>query len=170
MFKKAFNILGFQLAWWSCVLGIQNGYSYFGPIIMAVFLSVHLIFFKLNGSEIVFIGAVGIIGAMVDTAFLQLSFIEYRGLTVPYFAPLWIIAMWLGFAATLNHSLSWLADRWLFAVLLGAIFGPLSYLAGTKFGALNFTPTFFSITVLVVIWGVAIPLLYLLNQKMVLAK
>ena len=66
----------------------------------------------------------------------------------------------------LGFQLAW----WLFAFLMGAIYGPLSYIASSKFGALNFTPTFFSITVLVVVWGMAVPLLYLLNQKIAQAK
>jgi hypothetical protein len=57
----------------------------------------------------------------------------------------------------LGFQLVW----WLFA---------LSYIASNKFGALNFTPAFFSLTVLVVFWGMAVPFLYLLNQKIAKAK
>jgi len=66
----------------------------------------------------------------------------------------------------LGFQLVW----WLFAFLMGAIYGPLSYIVSNKFGALNFTPAFFSLTVLVVFWGMAVPFLYLLNQKIAKAK
>ena len=101
-----------------------------------------------NRSEIFFIGFVGFLGAIVDTAFLQSSLIIYRGLTLSFCAPLWIIAMWVGFAATINHSLSWLDGKWFMAFLLGAVFGPLSYITGLKFGAIDFQITLFSIIIL----------------------
>ena len=72
--------------------------------------------------------------------------------------------MWLGFAATVNHSLRWLDGKWIFAFLLGAVFGPLSYLAGLKFGAINFQISVFTIVILALVWGIVIPLLYHLNR------
>lgn len=157
-------MIGFQVGWWACVLGVQNGYAYLGPAVMAVFLISHLVMTGSNRSEIIFIGAVGLVGALVDTVFLQSSLIIYEGLTLSFFAPLWIISMWLGFAATINHSLGWLDGKWFFAFLLGAIFGPLSYLAGLKFGAINFQMSVFTIVILALVWGITVPLLYHLNR------
>ena len=45
--------------------------------------------------------------------------------------------MWIGFAATINHSGSWIKKRYLIAILLGAIFGPLNYLVGDKMDELT---------------------------------
>jgi len=157
-------MIGFQVGWWACVLGVQNGYAYLGPAVMAVFLISHLVMTGSNRSEIIFIGAVGLVGALVDTVFLQSSLIIYEGLTLSFFAPLWIISMWLGFAATINYSLWWLDGKWFFAFLLGAIFGPLSYLAGLKFGAINFQMSVFTIVILALVWGITVPLLYHLNR------
>jgi len=168
--KNIFNILGFQLAWWTCVLGVQKGYFYFGPAVMAFYLAVHLFLTSRNRSEINFIIAVGLVGLLVDTAFLQSSFIYYEGLTLSSLAPLWIVAMWLGFSATLNHSLAWLDGKWFFLFLMGAVFGPLSYIAGYKFGAINFKISLISITILSMVWGLVIPILFLLNRKIVIQK
>ncbi len=168
--KNIFNILGFQLAWWTCVLGVQKGYLYFGPAVMAFYLAVHLFLTGRNRSEINFIIAVGLVGLLVDTAFLQSSFIYYEGLTLSSLAPLWIVAMWLGFSATLNHSLAWLDGKWFYSFLMGAVFGPLSYIAGYKFGAINFKISLISITILSMVWGLVIPILFLLNRKIVIQK
>ena len=165
--KNLVNIIGFHLGWWACVLAVQAGIPYLGPIVMTLFLFIHILFFKLNQSEFFFIALVSLFGAFIDTAFLQASLIEYRGLTFDLFAPFWIISMWAGFAATLNHSLYWLAEKWLLAFLMGAIFGPLSYLAGIKFGALNFNPNFKTLGILAIVWGIVLPSLYKLNQKIV---
>ena len=163
-YKKLFNIIGFQSSWWACVLGVQNGYIYLGPSMMIFFLITHLMLNGNNRSEIIFIIIVGLLGSFVDTIFLQSSLIIYEGLTLSFFAPLWIISMWLGFAATINHSLGWLDGKWFFAFLLGAIFGPLSYLAGLKFGAINFQMSVFTIVILSLVWGITVPLLYHLNR------
>ena len=163
-------MIGFQVGWWACVLGVQNGYAYLGPAVMAVFLISHLVMTGSNRSEIIFIGAVALVGALVDTAFLQSSLITYEGLTFSYFAPFWIIAMWVGFSATINHSLAWLDGKWFFAFLLGAVFGPLSYLAGSNFGAVDFHVSLISMSILSVVWGATVPFLYFLNRMIVIEK
>ena len=170
LFKKLFNIIGFQAGWWACVLGVQNGYAYLGPLVMSIFIIIHIALTGNNRSEIIFIIAVGLIGLLVDTALLQSSLIAYEGLTFSFIAPIWIIAMWMGFSATLNHSLSWLDGKWIFAFLLGAVFGPLSYLTGTKFGAIDFQVSLFSITILAFIWGGVVPILFFLNRLILLKK
>ena len=168
--KKSFNIIGFQLNWWACVLGVQNGYTYLGPISMILFLIIHIAFTEKKWSEINFIITIGFLGAIVDTTFLLTSLITYQGLTFSYFAPFWIIAMWLGFSATINHSLAWLDGRWFFAFLLGAIFGPLSYIAGLKFGAVDFQISFIPIAILSGVWGIAVPFLFYLNRIFIIKK
>ena len=42
-------------------------------------------------------------------------------------APAWILALWMGFALTFNHSLHYVMRRTWLAIALGAIAGPLSY-------------------------------------------
>ena len=53
------------------------------------------------------------------------------------FAPSWILALWLGFALTVNHSLGWLQEKPWLAALLAALFAPVSYLAGERLGAVT---------------------------------
>ena len=76
--------------------------------------------------------------------------------------------MWLGFAATVNHSLSWLQNNWILALCLGAVSGPLSYVAGMKFNAILFDLSIFSILILACVWGGIVPLLFFLNRRICL--
>ncbi len=165
--KNLFNILGFQFSWWSCVLGVKYGWPYFGPCTMFFFLMVHYHFFKFNQMELTFIIVTGFIGAIIDTIFLKSDLINYYGLTFGSIAPFWIIAMWLGFAATINHSLAWINKRWIIAFIMGAVFGPLSYLAGIKFNALYFDQTLFNLLILSLVWGLVIPALFILNNMII---
>ena len=166
---KMINILGFQLSWWFCVLGVKYGYPYLGPFVMTLFILVHYLFYKINNLEFIFIFVCGLIGMLVDTFFINIDLIDYNGLTINNIAPLWIISMWLGFAATINHSLSWLRKRYFFAFWLGFIFGPISYLTGVKFNALSFNVSIYSITVLSVAWGIVVPLLFFINERILIS-
>ena len=166
-YKNIFNIIGFQTGWWACVLSMKNGYPYLGPLVMSIFLFFHFIKLENRNKELLFVLLVGLIGTFVDTVLLQINIIEYRGGYTDSIAPLWISTMWLGFAATINHSLGWLNNKWILSFTLGAIFGPLSYFTGIKFEALQFEISALTISVLALLWGGMIPYLYYLNEKIV---
>ena len=165
-----FNIIGFQTGWWACVLGTKNGYPYLGPLVMSIFLFIHFSRLDNRNKEIFFAVLVGLIGTVVDTVLLQTKLIEYQGVYTDNIAPLWITAMWIGFAATINHSLAWLNNKWIMSFALGAIFGPLSYYTGIKFEALHFEISVLTISILALLWGVVIPYLYYLNGKVLSKK
>jgi hypothetical protein len=48
--------------------------------------------------------------------------------------------------------------------LLGAVSGPLSYIAGLKFEAINFNSTYLSIGILSISWGVIVPSIFYINK------
>jgi hypothetical protein len=72
----------------------------------------------------------------------------------------WLLCIWLGLAATLAHSLSFLQSRPLIAAALGAISAPISYAAGA---ALNDSYTLasgaFPLVFIAIIWALLMPLL-----------
>ena len=169
-YKNIFNIIGFQTGWWACVLGTKNGFPYLGPLVMLIFLFIHFARLKNRNKELFFAVLVGFIGTVVDTVLLQTKLIEYQGVYTDNIAPLWITAMWIGFAATINHSLAWLNNKWIMSFALGAIFGPLSYYTGIKFEALHFEISVLTISILALLWGVVIPYHYYLNVKVLSKK
>ena len=82
-------------------------------------------------------------------------------------APLWITAMWCGFAAMVNHSMAWLKGRWVSALLLGGFLGPVAYKAGEGLGAINFNNDQLEVTImLAIVWGLSMPLIYWVNDKL----
>jgi hypothetical protein len=158
--KIGFNALGFQAAWWLSVVGIVMGYPFLGPLVMTLYLVADHYSFTKGRSETLLILSAMLIGTIADTIFSITGLLSYAGgySFAPVLAPLWITAMWGGFAATLNHSLGWLKKRAPLAFLMGAVFGPLSYMAGAKFDAILFNQsTTVTIIILGVFWGLAIP-------------
>ena len=167
--KTIINIIGFYIGWWTCVLGTANDIPYLGPAVMILFLIVHYYLFVSDIQEIYLVLIIGIIGTITDSLlFLSGSFI-YAGAysNEILIAPMWITAMWAGFAATVNHSMSWLKDKWLLMVISGVVFGPAAFFTGEKFGAIEFhLSALFSGLVIAIVYGVSIPAIYFLNRHL----
>lgn len=159
---KVINALGFQLVWWACVLGAVNGIAFLGPLTLTLFLVFH---FKQYPAEVTPVVIAGMAGFVIDSVFSFTGLIVYAGAPTG-FAPIWIIAMWMGFAATMNHSMFWLSGKHWLGFVMGAIFGPLAYMSGVALQALSFlgsqTMTLF---ILGIVWGLAVPLLSNLATK-----
>ena len=162
------NIIGFQLCWWSCVLFAKTDYYYTGPFFMACFIFFHLWKVSKKNFEIKLILIFSILGTVIDSLIMQTKILSYEGLyssALPI-APLWITAMWCGFSATVNHSMSWLDKKWFLSVILGAVFGPLSYITAAKFEAISLSSDItIVVVVLAVVWGLSMPLIFWVNGK-----
>jgi hypothetical protein len=158
--KIGFNALGFQSAWWLSVLGVVVGFPLLGPLAMTLYLVIDHYSFTKGQAELVLILSAILAGTIADSIFASTGLLSYAGGYdfAPGLAPLWISVMWGGFAATLNHSLGWLKKRTSLAFLMGAVFGPLSYMAGSKFEAIIFNQDMtVSMLILGLFWGLAIP-------------
>ena len=138
---------------------------------MLIFLGIHYQLFE-NRQELLLILIAGVVGTFLDSLYTHTGMLSFEGgYSHQWLAPLWITAMWTGFTATLNHALKWLDGRPILGFLMGAIFGPLSYLTGEKFGVINVEWTWFATSlVLATVWGTAILLLYKLNHHLGVTK
>ena len=165
--KKIFNIIGFYIVWWGCVLGIIYHYPYIGPILCLFFIFIHIKYIAINNTELKLIIYISILGTFVDSTFIITNLLNYKG---GYgenilIAPLWITSMWAGFATSINHSMKWLKGKNLIGFTLGAIFGPLAYITGAKFNVIEFTSNYdFTIVALALAWGLSIPTIYKIND------
>ena len=169
--KIAFNAIGFQLGWWLSVLGVVNDLPLLGPIYMVIFLLIHFRMFR-NNMELILILIAGVGGTILDGIYTRSGMLSFEGgYQHIWLAPLWITAMWTGFTATLNHALKWLDGRPVLGFLMGAVFGPLSYLTGEKLGVISIQWSWMATSiVLALAWGTAIVLLYELNNRLGVTK
>jgi len=72
--------------------------------------------------------------------------------------PPWLMALWMIFATTLRSSLSWLAERYWIAALLGELIGPVSYCGGQELGLLSLgNPVQVTLATLSILWGLLLP-------------
>ncbi|WP_438950805.1 DUF2878 domain-containing protein [Porticoccus sp.] len=150
------NLAGFQLIWWSSVL-LGNSAA---PIVL-VLLALHLAFHRQPLLETRVLIFCALLGFIID-ALLTLGgvFVFDRGQPWP---PVWLVLLWLGFAATLRQCLRFFSGRYLLSAVTGSVAGALTYWAAINLGAADFgfavVP---SVVILAVVWLGLFPALMLL--------
>jgi hypothetical protein len=160
MARKIVNGVFFQIVWTACVWGGGSGRWWLGPLLVTVFALWQIPRSLRPRGELWLVLSAIAIGIVVDSAFMRAGLLSYpapgpwQGL-----APIWILALWAGFALTLNHSLAWIKGRPVVAALLGGIAGPFSYWVGSSaWKAVDFVaPTPVVLAVLGISWGLVTP-------------
>ena len=161
------NFAAFQIGWFSAVIGAANGLPWIGPAVIAAVLMLHFLRAQRPAEELSLILACAAIGTWFDSMLVALSWVAYpSGQWHAMLAPYWIIAMWMLFATTLNISLKWLRGRTWLAAVVGAIAGPLTYIAGTKLGAMEFLNQEAALTALGIGWAAMLPALVALGTRL----
>lgn len=154
------NIAAYQLVWFCAVLGAAHGHAWPGIVAALVFAIVHLYVSSLRSGDARLIGCALLAGLLIDGGLGASGWAHYAADQSDALAPLWILAIWLAFALTLNHSLAWLQGRALLAMALGAVGGPLAYLAAERLHAIAFmAPAWRGLLWLALAWAVAMPVL-----------
>jgi hypothetical protein len=163
------NFFLFQVAWFACVLGAARGSVLLGPAVVGVVFAVHLVLNRpyLFRESALAAGAL-VCGFVFDSLCVAFRVhLPVREIIPEPFTSVWLLALWVNFATTLNVSLRSIARRPLIAALLGMLGGPLAYLAGQKLGALQFgLPLPASLAVIGVGWAFILPGLYSFSRML----
>ena len=109
----------------------------------------------------------GAIGMAWDSALVSAGWLVYpTGTFVAGLAPYWILGMWMLFATTLNVAFRWLRAKLALAAFMGAVFGPLSYYAGSAAGAVVLAEPIPALVSLSVAWALLMPGLIVLARQL----
>jgi uncharacterized protein (TIGR03382 family) len=137
-----------------------------GPIVVAAFATVFVAVTRPHAGAAQLLLVAGLLGLVVDGGLVAggvLAFTKPAG--GPAFVAPWMIALWVAFATTLPWSMSFLSERILLAAILGAILGPLAYVAGARLGAVTIGASLSrSLGAIAVGWGIALPALVLASN------
>lgn len=162
----AINVVAFQIGWFACVLGAARDLPWIGTGVAAVIVGLHLARPATPREEMKLIAAVVLIGGLWDSLLAVSGVLGFTsGVLVNGIAPPWILGMYALFATTLNVSLNWLHGRWLLAVVLGAVSGPLAYWAGARLGAVTMAQPALALGALAVGWAVLMPVFMVLARR-----
>ncbi len=160
------NALIFQAGWFVCIL--------WGNLAAIIFTVPALLFhFSKSSARLADVIAVIIavaLGIIHDSVLIHTGHIVFVESTI--MPPLWIICLWALLGITLNHSMQWIYSRPLWSGVLGAVSGPLSYVAGVKLSAaewssphLEIVPIMAAIPLIALMWLLVLPLHRLLSLR-----
>lgn len=162
MIGKVANAVGYQVVWFTSVIGAAHGLAYAGPVAACIFAILTIMYGGARHPDLRLIPLALLIGVLADSAWIALGWLHY---SAPWpsaqFAPAWIVGIWLSFAMTLNHSMAFLKGRYALAAVLGGIGGPLAYWSASRgFGAVHFDASASTVLIgLGIGWAVVFPLL-----------
>lgn len=158
------NLILFQIGWFGCVLGASNGISLLGPGIVAL-SSLQVLVRTHPRREFQFLCGALMMGIVCDAFLISTQAIQFQnGNSI---APVWMWALWANLALTFSGCMRWLRNRFFVGALLGAIGGPLCYLAGARLGALHIDNERASLPAISVVWALAIPALQIIHAKLI---
>lgn len=135
---KWVEFLAFQVVWLACVLGAAHGSGWIGVVAAAAFAAAIARASAAPWRALAAACVAGALGSGADAAARAFGWIEYRGAPLAgVWAPAWIVALWVSFAATLSSSLAWLRGRAWLSVPFAAVGAPLSYTAAARLDAVE---------------------------------
>ena len=155
------NLLGYQAVWFIVVWAAGSGRPGIGVAAALVFVLLQAWASAQRASDARLVVCALGLGVLIDGALATGGLLRYASPTPALLAPAWILTMWAAFAMTLNHSLAFLQQRIAWAVVVGAIGGPLAYVGAARgFHAVAFVaPSWQATSVLALGWALALPLL-----------
>lgn len=165
---KIINALGYQAVWFTTLLGAGLGYFWLGFLSSVLFAAIMLVFGGKAKADIRIVTIGLILGIAIDSLFAASGWIQYAmPWTLVIMAPLWIIALWLSFSFTLNHSMEFLRHNYLAASLFGLLGGPLAYWCADRlFNVIEYgTDVSLVMSGLAVAWACVIPAIFYIDKQ-----
>jgi len=159
-------LLAGQLGWFVCVLSAAHGCGWIGMACAAALLVYHLGTVPRPLPEARLIGVAAVVGWLWESGLTCSGLLVYpNGELWPGTAPYWMVGLWILFAVQFNVVYRWLHGRILWAVVLGALAGPLSFRAGAALGAVSFPDTRAALAALALGWSVLLPAMLSLARR-----
>lgn len=159
MFNKPWiHVLIYHVVWVATLVGWVHNQVWLGPFFaLGYMLWVYSIRKKITDFKWIILA--GAIGWAIETFHQFIGVISY---STTVLAPWWLIPLWGSFSLCCGIGLVWL-QKPLVASLLGAVGGPLTYMAAS--GAMNQSFGAIKVGVLAIEWAVLFPMFCLIFQK-----
>lgn len=164
MHRNIINLVMFQIGWFACVFAAANRFAWAGTLTVAVLASIHLYYVTNRRQEVWLLLSAGLLGYLWESSLAGISLITYPGYENSLLAPIWMAALWINFAITLNFSLAWFKRHLILASIAGLLFAPMAYYAGVQIGAIAFSHQWIALGIIGIGWSILFPFLAWLAQ------
>ena len=162
------NFILYNVGWFAAVFFAASGQPWIGIASVILVAAAHLLSVPAWKKEAFTLLLAALLGFVWESALVWTGVLSYP--TAPGIgplAPLWIVALWVNFATTINVSLAWVKRSWWLASIFGAIGGPLAFAAGAGLGAVRFGDPVTSLIVIGVGWAIILPLFCLIAESVI---
>lgn len=169
LFDYIVNILLYYLAWTSCILLAAKNQGLYGAIlVILIFLIQFFLQRKMSkptNGLLFFIVILTLTGSIIDTILTTTGLIIFSSNPFsPYFAPPWIITLWMSFALLAFATLPNLFSRHILVSGLAFLGFSIAYALGVKMGAGIFPYGYKTSVLIGFIWAVMLPICFYLYQ------
>ena len=158
----AINYFGFSIVWICCVYSGAQGVTALALIPTLIFLYLHFMIVADHLKEEVQLILIAILmGVIVDSSFSFFGVVSYNGniSSIPHLAPIWILCMWAGFSAQINHAMNRLRGRYLLVGFYGLL-APLAYMGGEKINAASIADGDINYAIISISWAISLIILF----------
>ena len=162
----AINYFGFSIVWICCVYSGAQGVTALALIPTLIFLYLHFMIVADHLKEEVQLILIAILmGVIVDSSFSFFGVVSYNGniSSIPHLAPIWILCMWAGFSAQINHAMNRLRGRYLLIGFYGLL-APLAYMGGEKINAATISEGDINYVIISISWAVSLIVLFKISE------
>ena len=164
--RQLVNFIVFEAAWFACILGVAHGQPLWGTAAVVAAIAWHVAIAARPATELALVAILCAIGLVAESLVVAQGHVAYpAGQPVAWLAPYWMVALWGEFGIALNVTLRWLKRRPLLAMVLGAVFGPLSFLGGVRLGGARFVDEPAALVTLACMWAVLMPLVMWISDR-----
>ena len=165
--RQLANFVVFEAAWFACILGVAHGQPLWGTVAVVAAIAWHVAISARPATELALVAILCVIGLVAESGVVAQGHVAYpAGQPVAWLAPYWMVALWGEFGIALNVTLRWLKRKPWLAALLGAVFGPLSFLGGVRLGGARFVDEPAALVTLGCMWAVLMPLVMWISDRL----
>ena len=170
MTRSVLGFIAFYACWFACVGGAARGWPWLGPLAVLVYVAAALRTIPSGAArsrQVWFLALSGLVGYAADSILVLAGVLRFPAHAVlGWPSTAWMVALWVLQAAVLGGAMSWMRDRFVLAAVVGAMGGPLAYLAGVRTGAAMFgSSQAAALTAIAALWTVAMPLLVWMERR-----
>jgi uncharacterized protein DUF2878 len=156
------SLVGYQLVWFSAVIGAAHGLTWPGILGLLVYAACQLGAARRFKIDLSLIALAIVMGLLFDSGLIRAGLASYAAAWPSAgMAPAWILSLWGAFSLTFTQSLAYLQTRLWLAAALGAAAGPLAYWGAARgWHVVTFaSPSWRGLLCLGIAWGLATPAL-----------
>lgn len=160
------NFVLLHALWLAAVFGAVAGTNLWSVLVLSAMLLLGALLSRhwRRDAAMVCMGAA--IGLIFESLLIYSNLIEYELMSYDGLPPLWILALWIGFAQSFNYSLHWLSAHLVLASFLGAVMSIASIFSGIHIGAAEGPYPLILAVVYGVAWACVVPMLALMAGRL----